>query len=84
MMIEGFLAIQENADKIILLVEMMCMGQKDLPCFKDGEQVIRDLKARIFPNGSTSRMTSNQATAHINTLLSYSIDNWRTNLYDRF
>ena len=57
MMIEGFLAIQENADKIILLVEMMCLGQKDLPCFWDGEQVIWDLKAWIFPNGSTTKMT---------------------------
>ena len=26
LMIEGFLAIQENADKIIVLVEMMCLG----------------------------------------------------------
>jgi len=37
MMVQGFLAIQENADKLVVLVEMMCLGQKDLPCFRDGE-----------------------------------------------
>ena len=26
MMVQGFLAVQENADKLILLVEMMCLG----------------------------------------------------------
>lgn len=29
----GFMALQENADKIIVLVEMMILGQEDLPCF---------------------------------------------------
>jgi hypothetical protein len=33
----GFMALQEHADKIIILVEMMMLGQKDLPCFQDGE-----------------------------------------------
>jgi hypothetical protein len=49
-MVDGLLAIQDNADKIIILVEMMCLGQQDLPCFKDGENVIKDLKRRIFPH----------------------------------
>jgi len=29
------MALQEHADKVIILVEMMMMGAKDLPCFKD-------------------------------------------------
>tara|TARA_B110000285_G_C15005223_1_gene553493 strand:- start:187 stop:618 length:432 start_codon:yes stop_codon:yes gene_type:complete len=33
----GFMALQEHADKIIMLVEMMMLGQKDLPCFRDGD-----------------------------------------------
>ena len=33
----GFMALQEHADKIILLVEMMMLGQNDLPCFQDKE-----------------------------------------------
>jgi len=30
---QGFMALQEHADKIIVLVEMMMMGQKEMPCF---------------------------------------------------
>jgi hypothetical protein len=33
----GFMALQENAEQIILIIEMMFMGQNDLPCFKGGE-----------------------------------------------
>ena len=32
-MAKGFSALQENAEKIIILVEMMLNGQSDLPCF---------------------------------------------------
>lgn len=34
---QGFLALQQHADKIIVIVEMMFMGQNDLDCFKGGE-----------------------------------------------
>jgi hypothetical protein len=29
----GFMALQEHADKIIMLVEMVMLAQKDLRCF---------------------------------------------------
>jgi len=45
----GFMALQENADKIIVLVEMMILGQEDLPCFKDKETTIKTMKERLFP-----------------------------------
>lgn len=32
-MARGFMALQANAEKIIILVEMMLMGTSDLPCF---------------------------------------------------
>lgn len=32
-MARGFCALQANAEKIIIIVEMMLMGQNDLPCF---------------------------------------------------
>ena len=32
-MAKGFSALQANAEKIVILVEMMLMGQSDLPCF---------------------------------------------------
>ena len=34
---DGFMALQENAEKIIIIVEMMFLGMNDLPCFKGGE-----------------------------------------------
>jgi hypothetical protein len=40
----GFMAIQEHADKIVKLVEMMFLGQNDLPCFELGEDLIGNLK----------------------------------------
>jgi phosphatidylinositol 4-kinase len=49
----GFMAIQEHADKIIKLVEMMFMGLSDLPCFVLGEDLIGALKERIFPRITT-------------------------------
>ncbi len=48
-MAKGFQVLQENAEKIILLVEMMLNGQSDLPCFIGGRALIRDLKERLFP-----------------------------------
>ena len=49
----GFMAIQEHADKIIKLVEMMFMGLNDLPCFVQGANLIGELKARILPSQTT-------------------------------
>ncbi len=46
----GFMAIQEHADKIVKLVEMMFMGLNDLPCFQLGEDLIANLKHRVLPN----------------------------------
>eukprot|EP00354_Favella_ehrenbergii_P008867 CAMPEP_0170459748 /NCGR_PEP_ID=MMETSP0123-20130129/6331_1 /TAXON_ID=182087 /ORGANISM="Favella ehrenbergii, Strain Fehren 1" /LENGTH=213 /DNA_ID=CAMNT_0010724433 /DNA_START=465 /DNA_END=1107 /DNA_ORIENTATION=+ len=51
-MARGFQALQANAEKIIILVEMMLMGQSDLPCFEGGRALLRDLKYRLFPNGA--------------------------------
>ena len=48
---KGFMALQEHADKIIILVEMMLMGQGDLPCFEQGVETIRIMKLNLFPDG---------------------------------
>ena len=91
----GFMAIQEHADKIIKLVEMMFMGLSDLPCFILGENLIADLKDRIFPPQTSSdpRSTNNQgrrlmneieAARYVDELIASSFDNWRTRAYDKF
>lgn len=79
---QGFLALQENAEKIIIIVEMMFLGQNDLPCFKGGEQAIFDLKQRFFPTGK--RFNNKQCMEFIDSLIEQSYDNWRTRCYDQF
>eukprot|EP00347_Sterkiella_histriomuscorum_P016779 403351884 len=78
----GFMAIQEHADKIIKLVEMMFLGQRDLPCFIEGEPLIKGLKDRILPGGHP--MSEIEAARHIDQIISVSYDNWRTKVYDQF
>lgn len=82
LMREGFMALQENADKIIILVEMMIMGQSDLPCFVEGEKCIKDMKQRFFPKGI--RMSELECARFVDRLIDESLDNWRTRAYDQF
>ena len=84
LMISGFMALHEYADKIIVLVEMMFMGQHDMPCFIEGEKVIRDMKDRFFPKGIGKRMSEIDCANHVDNLVNESYDNWRTRAYDTF
>jgi hypothetical protein len=61
------MALQDNAEKIIIIVEMMLMGQHDLPCFKGGEQTIVELKDRFFPTGK--KFTNKQCMEFIDSLI---------------
>lgn len=77
----GFMAVQEYADKIIKIVEMMFMGQSDLPCFQLGEDLIGHLKERVLPHGKI--MNEVECAKFVDTLIVESYDNWRTNVYDK-
>lgn len=77
----GFMALQEHADKIIILVEMMMLGQKDLPCFYDGENTIAALKERFFP--THKMMSESEAKRFTEGLIQESENNWRTTMYDK-
>lgn len=78
----GFMAIQEHADKVVKLVEMMFMGQNDLPCFQLGENLLADLKERVLPGGKI--MNELECSKYVDSLIEYSYDNWRTKVYDKF
>jgi len=78
----GFMAIQEHADKVVKLVEMMFMGQNDLPCFVLGEDLIGNLKRRVLPLGRL--MNEIECSKYIDNLVESSYDNWRTRAYDKF
>merc|ERR1711865_306966 len=82
LMKQGFMALQENAEKIIIIIEMMFLGQNDLPCFKGGEKTIRDLKDRFFPSGKM--FSSSECQRFIDNLVVESYNNWRTGCYDNF
>jgi len=49
LMIKGFMALQKDYRKIMVLIEMMLSVNKNLPCFVGGEKIIPELKARLFP-----------------------------------
>ena len=64
-----------------MLVEMMMLGSKDLPCFKDGENTLKTLKERFFPTGK--RMNESEAGKFVDVLITESYGNWRTIMYDK-
>jgi len=76
------MALQQNAEKIIIIVEMMFMGQNDLTCFKSGEQTIKDLKDRFFPSGR--KFSQTECQRFVDSLVADSYENWRTRCYDNF
>ncbi len=75
------MALQEHADKIIVLVEMMMLGQSDLPCFYEGEDTLRTMKERFFPTGRV--MNETECANFIEMLIKESYGNWRTRMYDQ-
>ena len=81
-MARGFQALQNNAEKIIILVEMMLNGQSDLPCFEGGRELVKDLKERLFPN--QRRLNAAETQQYVDGLISQSMNNWRTRCYDKF
>ncbi len=48
-MADGFRALQEHADKILILVEMMMTAHHDLKCFEMGVETVRLMKGNLFP-----------------------------------
>ena len=78
--VRAYLALRRNMDKIVLLVEMMLVGNADLPCFSGGKRaVIEGLKERFKPGARTS-----ECQVFVNQLIDRSINNWRTRWYDKY
>ncbi|KAE8888050.1 hypothetical protein PF005_g11416 [Phytophthora fragariae] len=78
--IRAYLALRRNMDQIVLLVEMMLVGNSDLPCFAGGKKaVIEGLRARLKPGARTST-----CQVFVNQLIDQSINNWRTRWYDKY
>ncbi len=79
---KGFIALVEHYEKILILVEMMYCGHgNNLPCFEAGQNTIQELRQRFIPRPG---MKKRDYIAHVDQLISQSLDNWRTNWYDKF
>ena len=86
---EGFYNIHIHRQKIIILVEMMWCGHgTGLPCFENKQQTIDDLKERLCPShfnkDSHGNIDKKDCFNFVNSLISQSVDNWRTKCYDWF
>jgi len=78
LLIQGFLACRKHAERIVLLVKMM--SKSGLPCFKAGpERTVKGVEKRLALG-----LTEVQAVQMVLSLISDSLDAWRTRQYDYY
>jgi phosphatidylinositol 4-kinase len=75
--IQGFLTCRKHAERIILLVEML--QDSGFPCFKGGSRTIQNLRKRFHLS-----LTEEQCVSLVLSLISSSLDAWRTRQYDYY
>uniref|UniRef100_A0A1D1Z1U7 1-phosphatidylinositol 4-kinase n=2 Tax=Anthurium amnicola TaxID=1678845 RepID=A0A1D1Z1U7_9ARAE len=75
--IQGFLTCRKHAERIILLVEMF--QDSGFPCFKGGPRTIQNLRKRFHLG-----LTEEQCVSLVLSLISSSLDAWRTRQYDYY
>ncbi|CAL0306660.1 unnamed protein product [Lupinus luteus] len=75
--IQGFLTCRKHAERIILLVEML--QDSDFPCFNGGPRTIQNLRKRFHLS-----LTEEQCVSLVLSLISSSLDAWRTRQYDYY
>ncbi|KAI9074793.1 hypothetical protein K1719_043217 [Acacia pycnantha] len=75
--IQGFLTCRKHAERIILLVEML--QDSGFPCFKGGPRTIQNLRKRFHLS-----LTEEQCVSLALSLISSSLDAWRTRQYDYY
>ena len=81
LMVKGFIALQKEYKKIVVLIAMMLNVNQHLPCFVENEKIISELHCKLFPkcNGKSrgcTAMSEKEAEAFIeqyNFSLSFSI-----------
>lgn len=78
LLLQGFLEIRKNFDKLDILIRMLAPGSA-LPCFRDFDRAINEFKDRFHLS-----KTDEKCIALIDQLVSIAANNWRTNRYDAF
>ena len=84
-MIEGFQALHEDSEKLIILVKMVAQSQGDLPCFKRGaESAISELCERLMPKGKNVRLDREACEEEVSAIIQAAYNAWTTVIYDRY
>jgi len=75
-----FLSLRKHCHEIILLVEMLQLGNENLACFRGRPgDAIRELRQRFRLD-----LNDRACLEYVNALIDESLENWRTNWYDRY
>jgi phosphatidylinositol 4-kinase len=75
-----FLSLRKHCHEIILLVEMLQLGNEELACFRGRpDDAIRELRQRFRLD-----LNDRACLEYVNALIEESLENWRTNWYDRY
>ena len=78
--VKTYITLRRRCLEIILLVEMLKIGNEELQCFRGRlDDAIQQLRERF-------RLDLNDRAykEYINSLIGNSIENWRTDWYDRY
>jgi phosphatidylinositol 4-kinase B len=75
-----FIALRKHCQEVLLTVEMLKTGNEDLGCFRGRpDDAIRELRHRFRLD-----LNDRACLEYINALVDESLENWRTNWYDRY
>ena len=77
---KSFLELRKHCYQIILLVEMLMVGNEDLNCFRGRpEEAVQGLRDRFRLD-----LNDRACIEYVNGLIDESLENWRTRWYDRY
>jgi len=82
LVVGGFLALRQQWQRVIQLVEMTLESHPDLPCFdslREGRNVVEELVSRFCLDKSDE-----ECEEHVMGLIEESVDHWTTWQYDSF
>ena len=78
--VKTFIALRRHCMEIILLVEMLKNGNEELKCFRGRPDLaIQQLRERFRLD-----LNDRACREYVNALVDDSIENWRTDWYDRY
>lgn len=82
LMWKGMIAISKHYEKILVLVEMMYCGYgKNMECFENEEDTLKDLKERFKPK---EKMKKKDYLKLVDDLIQSALQSWRTKWYDKY